>query len=249
MKVSTLLKKEKEGTLYKYTKEGEEKVALGVIPPPTPLSGMVGSPQQQHQKQQQPSLPSTPTVKTPPAANFTPSVTAPSAPKPPSVPRAGGVKLSWDRVTGIADELYKLGAISFEQATSLLKVAEEREITREEAETALRKIRRLEKTKPTSSEMLRGAGVGAVVGPLMTMAYRTIAGKKVRPLSNKAWFPGVRPLVASSGSTAVMGGLMPAFRHKLEREAEKSTLQGYLEEHRRKSELTGQIKKVLQENK
>lgn len=133
-----------------------------------------------------------------------------------------------------------------QELAALLKVAAtptaERDVTPTEAKAALTRLRKLDKDSPTAGQLARGAGVGAVVGPASSLAWRAIAGKKGWAGTGKLW-PGTRPMLATSGQWAFLGGAMPAARHKLEQEVEKQRLKEYLG-YSNRGKLRSKIKKT-----
>jgi hypothetical protein len=145
-------------------------------------------------------------------------------------------------VAPMLDELIKLNAISplqFEAAK--LKAKPKKKITKGEARASLKRLKQLEKTKATPGEIARAAGVGATVMPLAALASRVAAGKKGR--AGLPIWRGLREMGAVSTQGAVLGGLLPAGRHKLEREVEKQKLREYVGTHRRGT-LRGKIRKA-----
>jgi hypothetical protein len=140
------------------------------------------------------------------------------------------------------DELMKLSAISplqFEAAK--LRGKKKNPVTRREAKKSLKRLKKLEKTKATPGELGRAAGVGAVVGPAAAVAYRLAAGPKGR--AGLPIYRGLRDIGATAAQGAVYGGLLPAGRHRLEREVEKQKLREYVGAHRRGT-LRGKIRKA-----
>lgn len=127
-------------------------------------------------------------------------------------------------------------------------------ISEEDARRAYEHLGRLEQSKPAIGELGRGGAVGAVIGPVATLAARAIAGAKGRSggklvdlkdvSKGYSLWPGARSITASSGYGAVFGGAMPALRHKLETEAETQKLREYVGEARG-GKLRRNIKKTL----
>lgn len=139
------------------------------------------------------------------------------------------------------DELRALNAITPDQDE---KVANE--VSKEDAERSLRRLKSLDKDAPTVGQVGRGAAVGSVVMPLSGLAWRAIAGKRGRVPSTlkdpgRLW-PGSRPMAATAAQGAVLGSLLPAGRHKLEQGAEKQKLKEYVGQSRRGT-LRGKIKR------
>jgi len=134
-------------------------------------------------------------------------------------------------------ELKELNALTEGQWEKLAS-----EVTTPEAVKAYKRLKKLEEGKPRAGEIGRGAAVGAVTVPIATLAHRAISGPKAR-IPNRLW-PGVRPMLASAGYGSVFGGVMPAARQKLEREAEKQKLREYLGTHKR-GKLRRKIKRTV----
>lgn len=135
-------------------------------------------------------------------------------------------------VRALAEELLALGAVTEKQAEAVFEAAPRpappQTISEGEAEYSLQRLKRLEQGRPTADQLARGAAVGAAVGPLASLAFRTIAGKSVRPLTDQTFLPKIRQVAAQAGHGAIFGGAMPAVTNKLEREAEKSKLRKFL---------------------
>jgi rubrerythrin len=151
-------------------------------------------------------------------------------------------------VVSMLDELENLNAVSsFQLKTAELHLKKKEPISRERAERSLKRLTRLESTKPLAGEMARAGGVGAVVGPIAQMAYRIAAGPGSRAMgaSGKPLgiYRGPRDLAASAAYAAVMSSMLPAGRHKLEREVEKQHLREYLG-HSPRGTLRSKIKRT-----
>jgi hypothetical protein len=130
-------------------------------------------------------------------------------------------------------------------ADELTKLAEEGGITTQEAHEAFKRLRGLEKSAPSKGRLLRGAGVGAVAGPVAGALSDIIMGGsegKGKGLA-KALAVGGRKILARSATGAMYGGALPFARHKLERAAEMQKLREYVGEKKR-GKLRGKIKKV-----
>lgn len=143
----------------------------------------------------------------------------------------------------MVDELEKLGVSTEDQIKKLKsRIEEARAVDRPEAVRALKRLKRLQKDKPSVGQIARGALVGSAVGPAAMLASRAITGASTaRP---GKLFPGKRAILAAAGHGAVFGGLLPAGRHKLERAAEKQKLREYVGQHRGGS-MRSKIKKHL----
>lgn len=130
------------------------------------------------------------------------------------------------------DELLALGGVDEKQAAAVFEAAPAPKaaptISENEAGYSLQRLKRLEQGRPTADQLGRGAAVGAAVGPLASLAFRTIAGKSVRPVTDQTFLPKLRQVAAQAGHGAIFGGAMPAVTNKLEREAEKSKLRKFL---------------------
>lgn len=140
------------------------------------------------------------------------------------------------------DELFKLSAIDkkkFEEM--MLKKPKTKRVTAEEATKSLSRLRKLERSKATPGQIARSAGVGAIVGPVATLASRIAAGKKGR-VGLPIW-RGKQEMGSTAAYGAVFGGLLPAGRQKLERGVEKQKLREYVGE-RKRGTLRGKIRKA-----
>ncbi len=122
----------------------------------------------------------------------------------------------------------------------LLKIAEE-EITAQEAVQAMKRLRKLEREKPTGGQLARGALTGALVGPAAATASKLVGGgmgEAARKAMSKSKHPvgkalalgsaAVRGLAAPAASGAVFGAGLPIVRGELERGSEKAKLREYL---------------------
>lgn len=112
-------------------------------------------------------------------------------------------------------------------------------VTGSEAMDAMRRLRDLEAAKPTAGHLLRGAGVGAIAGPVASAASRFVAGGAKRGALGAA-----RDIAGQAASGAIYGGAIPFARHHLETGVQKQKLKEYLG-HKPKGRLRGQIKKTL----
>ena len=160
---------------------------------------------------------------------------------------------------GCARALLELGAVWPSQATALLKVAEvvpgasppaAPAISREEATTALTRLKGLDSQHMTGDQARRGAAIGAVAAPVLSVAQKAIAGDPAfgRPAETAmkafraipAGGPGrlralakvpvmaARNLAGAAAVGAIGGGVMPTVKHEVEREAERGKLRAYL---------------------
>lgn len=102
--------------------------------------------------------------------------------------------------------------------------------TAEAITTSANRYDRLSNAKPTVGEAVRGASVGAVLGPAAGLMQRAIAGKKAG--GGMGAYRGVRDLAAMSAAGAISGGAIPVVRHGVEHGAEKQKLKGYLQSYK-----------------
>jgi hypothetical protein len=138
------------------------------------------------------------------------------------------------------DELVKLCAMKFTTEGGVVKLAQ---VTTQEAAGALKRLRELERKKPTPEQLTRGALAGSIVGPAGLMASKLVgggvgkglaealrakgAGGKAKGLAKALW-GGTRQLGGAAASGAVFGAGLPTARSVLDREAEKEKLRQYL---------------------
>lgn len=163
------------------------------------------------------------------------------------------------RKVACARALLELGAVLPEQASALLKAAElapgapapaAPQISREEATTALTRLRGLDTQRMTGEQARRGATLGAIAAPVLSVAQKAIAGDPVfgRPTENamkaframpkggpgrfgalaKVPIMAARNLAGAAAIGAVGGGVMPTVKHEVEREAERGKLRAYI---------------------
>ncbi len=150
-------------------------------------------------------------------------------------------------------------AVSTEQAVALVKCAEAvpglppaatPQISHEEAERALNRLKGLDTASWTGEQARRGAAVGAVAAPVLSVAQRAVAGDplfggrvhgaikdfkglpaggggKLRALA-KIPALAARNLAGSALTGAVGGGALPVIKHEVEREAERGKLRRYI---------------------
>jgi hypothetical protein len=134
------------------------------------------------------------------------------------------------------DELRALNALTVGQLNKLAA-----EISKDDAETSFTRLKKLEDSRPSKGQLLRGALVGGTVAPIANLALRAAAGSKAR--MGQPIYLGARSQLANAAHGAIFGGLVPAGQHKLETEAEKQKLREYVGTHPRGT-LRGDIKKV-----
>jgi hypothetical protein len=113
-----------------------------------------------------------------------------------------------------ADELGKLDAVTPGQ----LKVASE--VSREDAQAALQRLQRLEASGPTRGQLLRGAAIGALTGPLASNVSKVIS---------QGEFHSPREIAGQVAGGLIMGTAVPLVRQKIESTAERRTLKDYVD--------------------
>lgn len=109
-------------------------------------------------------------------------------------------------------------------------------VTKSDAERNLRKLRTLETGAPTRGELLRGAGMGALAGPMISAASKTVAGGWQKGLSSN-----LRDVAGQAITGAAYGGALPFLRHRTEHGVARKRLKSYAEEGR-----GGKLKKKIQ---
>lgn len=169
------------------------------------------------------------------------------------------MKLEDVRKVACARALLELEAVLPSQASALLKAAElapgapappAPAISQEEATTALSRLKGMDTSRMTGEQARRGAALGAVAAPVLTVAQKAIAGDPVvgRPAEAAmkafraipAGAPGrlralgkvpvmaARNLAGAAAIGAIGGGVMPTVKHEVEREAERGKLRTYI---------------------
>lgn len=127
----------------------------------------------------------------------------------------------------------------------LNEVAKLANITDTEALDTLKKLRKLDREKPTAGELGRGAAVGAAAMPVISATSKLIAGGSTTPGGvGRKLIGGARQLAASSVSGAAFGGGLPYLRHRAEYESKKQKLREYLDGSKRVG-LRNHIKRNL----
>ncbi len=249
MRVDTMLKKEKDGSLFKDTKlahpmlfcldeflkiSQETPIGKLVNQSDTFLSGLELPPGARKDKGQFPSTLGMP-QHDPPAP--------PEDTEPPQV----------------FDSMNK---------TQSVKLAGDEAPTFSEASKALKRLDKLERNKMTREELQRGALTGSIIGPTASTAAKLVSGdvgKAIRgalaPAEIKgvltaktrvgkakalglAAIKGVRGMGGAAASGAVFGAGLPTVRRKLEESSEKEKLREYLGV-RKRGKLRSKIKKEL----
>jgi len=249
MRVSTMLRKEKEGTLYKHTKLGESKPSLAKMREEeekeeheentTPRPGIEGRIRKffaEHPEPEDYEVHAMAQREGINAHHFEELVYKELAKHLKNGEKTSAV------VVPMLDELVKLNAISPLQFEAAKLKEVKRPITTAEAQESLTRLKKLESTKATAGELGRAAGVGAVVLPIAALAQRVAAGSKGR-VGLPIW-RGPQEMASVAAHGAVLGSLLPAGRHKLEREVEKQKLREYVGTHRGGT-LRGQIRKTM----
>lgn len=94
------------------------------------------------------------------------------------------------------------------------------DVSRDDAAAALERLQALEASGPTGAQMLRGAAVGALAGPLAS---------NVNKLIGKGQFHTPREIAGQVAGGLIMGTAVPMMRRKIESTAERRTLQNYIE--------------------
>jgi hypothetical protein len=227
MRVETMLKKEKEGSLFKDTKIAHVmyscldeflKIAAGgpigqlVNEGNSYLTGVELPPGTKKPKGQFPSNPTSLPIHDPPAP--------PEDTEPPQV----------------FDGMSKIQSI-------LGGGVEQDPVTYTEAARALKRLDKLERNKLTREELQRGALTGAMVGPAALAAGTLVGGGAEGAISGALKKPSVgkglkslglsalkgkRKLLGAAASGAVFGAGLPTVRRKLEEASEKEKLREYL---------------------
>jgi len=136
----------------------------------------------------------------------------------------------------------------------LIKIADD--VSTFEAVRAIKRLKKIEKNKPTAAEIGRGALAGTAAGTTAAVARGLVTGDVVRgvgkamrspTLKGKAWNLGksaVKGLGATAAGSAAFGATLPAARRYLDTESEKATLRDYLGDSRGGS-TRRRVKRVL----
>lgn len=150
-------------------------------------------------------------------------------------------------------ELLEQNVVLPEQAEALLKMATvPPPVAHEEAEASLARLKGLDTQSWTGDQARRGAAVGAVAAPVLSVAQKAISGDPMfgRPTENalkafralpaggagggrlralaKVPVMAARNLAGAAAIGAVGGGVMPTVKHEVEREAERGKLRRYI---------------------
>lgn len=240
MRVETMLRKEKDGSLFKDTKLAAMRDELMKIAEGTPVGQLVN----EGKDQLSPAYP----IR---GRREVPTLTSPEGSDPPAPPEDSVPE------TTQGGELTKLQSIFH----GFFKLAQS--VSRMEAEDALRRLRKLERDAPTAGELSRNALAGAAVMPVMGTVSGLVSGKQplqeqlrlfregaatAAPTRRAAWKKGIsgtgRGMLASAVSGVALGAGMPLVRGYLHREAEKEKLRDYLGVSKR-GKLRGKVKKQL----
>lgn len=126
----------------------------------------------------------------------------------------------------------------------------EKQITTREAEEAFKRLRSLERSAPSKGSLMRGAAVGALAAPAVGALVDVISPKalgggaapKIKMLRSLG--RGTRKVLGRSVQGAAYGGALPYARHRLEREVEMQKLREYVGE-RKRGKLRGKIRKTV----
>ena len=243
--MDTMLRKEKEGSLFKDTKLAHA-VMYGCLDEFLKIAQ--GSPVGELVNQGESSLTDTPL----PAGSKKPKGQFPSMPAmpqhdPPAPPED-------TEPPQVSDGMNKMQSA---MADELCKVAEG--ITHSEATSALKRLDKLERKKLTREELQRGALTGAIVGPAALAASTLVGGGAGKAIGQaikkptwggraaglgKAVFGGGRRLLGAGTSGMVFATGLPTVRRKLDESAEKEKLREYLGV-RKRGKLRSKIKREL----
>ncbi len=138
------------------------------------------------------------------------------------------------------------------------------EVSDEEALQALRRLRKLEATKPKPEELARGAIAGSIVGTGAGLASTALAPGGLRNLTSgfkgtfargakgvpvglaKGMLHAGRAIAAPAAGSAVFGAGLPVARSHLDREAEKQKLRQYLGEDQEGGHLSQARRAITQ---
>lgn len=146
-------------------------------------------------------------------------------------------------------ELLKMGAVIPAQAIAISKMADA-PVSHAEAKSSLKRLKSLDTSSLTGEQARRGAAIGEVAAPVLSVAQRAISGDhllggrvrhaledfhsikpggggKLRALG-RVGVSAARNLAGSAVTGAIAGGAMPTVRHEVEREAERGKLKRYV---------------------
>jgi len=226
MKVDTMLKKEKEGSLYKYTKMGSVWAKLAGAVGVEMVDGkkrILSDMEAQEKARQGMQIPTA--ILSNLESMFTgepegihkaggeikapvnPGLTSKSVKKPGDAPT-----VTDDMVFAGDEDAYWIQPNQVKQASfhsffdEFLKLSA---VTREEASKALSKLKELEEEKPTSAELGRGALTGAAVGPGAMIASSAAKGALSRRAVSEAVagaLKGAKP--GRLGKLKALGGMV-----------------------------------------
>ena len=114
------------------------------------------------------------------------------------------------------------------------------DVSRTEALGALRRLRKLEHTKPEAGEIARGALAGGVAGTASSLARGVVSGSlrsgvaeamkapTARGKASKLVGGAAKGIGSSMAGSAAFGSTLPFVRRQLDRGAEKAKLRDYL---------------------
>jgi hypothetical protein len=146
----------------------------------------------------------------------------------------------------------------FDEISADAALEKQADVSQEEAERALGRYESLERNKPTKKQIGRYAALGATAAPLVTAAGNLIRGGKAKDVSTighllGAKGPGagkaLRGLGASMTTGAISSGAIPMIRSQLDRQAEMSTLKGYLKSRCIDAEKVAEVAKEYRKEK
>lgn len=122
---------------------------------------------------------------------------------------------------------------------------EEPDVTGEEAQAAARQLRKLQKSKQTSGQLLRGAVSGAAILPIFAQGANVIKGKTPRLPSGALNYGKLgRELAADAIRGAAIGSVLPMARQHMNTEAEKEKIHRYLDTSER-GPVRSKVRRVL----
>lgn len=136
------------------------------------------------------------------------------------------------KLAALAEELFLVGAITDIQHEAICKQAEG--ISQQEARHSLQRLKRMNETSPTIEDIGRGSMVGATVSPVASIVGRALTGdpllgERARQVQGiRRVGMGARNLSGAATMGAFFGGVMPALKSRLDRQAEEGKLRNYL---------------------
>ena len=222
MSVDTLLRKEKDGTLYKTT----ETIKKAATESGVPLPGSLDQPAQRKKK--------------PPSSSITPLNYEPSYPAN-TEDDYGHPAVETDKeVLGAVPEALE------QAATRVREFMSPEPVTYADATDAMKRLQKLEAHKLNREDIARAAATGAIVGPLSAIGGGMVTGavpKTFREGYRAAARPGVlgalrgagggglgvaRTIAGAAAGSAIFGASLPLVSKALERRQEEEKLREYL---------------------